>query len=64
MKAISMVANWIGSAHVNRDHKGDPGNRMPLTPVEADVQRKCLDFVIKNSFIDKAFGLTRNFCSE
>jgi len=58
MKAVSMISNWIGSAHVNRDHKGDPGNRLPLTPVAADVQRKSLEFVIKNAFIDESYGLS------
>ncbi len=58
MKAVSMIANWIGAAHVNRDHKGDPGNRLPLIPVAADVQRKSLEFVIKNAFNDDSFGLT------
>ncbi len=57
MKAISMVANWVGAAFVNRDHKGDPGDRVPLTPVDAETQRKCLAFVIKNAFQDEAFGL-------
>ena len=60
LKAVSMIANWIGAAHVNRDHKGDPGNRLPLTPVKADVQRKSLDFVIKNAFKDEAYGLTQD----
>ena len=58
LKAVSMIANWIGAADVNRDHKGDPGNRMPLTPVAADVQRKSLEFVIENAFVDEAYGLT------
>ena len=60
LKAVNMIANWIGAAHVNRDHKGDPGNRMPLTPVSADVQRKSLEFVVKNAFRDEAFGLTQD----
>jgi hypothetical protein len=58
MKTLSMVSSWIGGAFVNRDHKGDPGNRLPLTPVDAERQRKCLDFIMKNAFFDKAFGLT------
>ncbi len=58
MKAVSMMANWVGGAHVNRDKKGDPGNRKPLNPVEADKQRKALEFVFRNAFKDEAFGLT------
>ena len=58
MKAVSMIANWIGGAHVNRDKKGDPGNRQSLVPVAADKQRKSLEFVIRNAFRDSAFGLS------
>ncbi|XZE36269.1 zinc-dependent metalloprotease [Pirellulaceae bacterium SH501] len=58
MKAVSMMANWVGGAHVNRDKKGDPGNRQSLVPVPAETQRKALEFVILNAFRDDAFGLT------
>jgi hypothetical protein len=57
-KAISMMANWIGGATVNRDKKGDPGNRASLTPIPADQQRKALDFVIRNAFRDDSYGLS------
>jgi hypothetical protein len=52
-----MMGNWIGGSFVNRDKKGDPGNRYPVTPVPANLQRESLDFVLENSFKDKAFGL-------
>lgn len=58
LKATSMMANWIGGAHVNRDRKGDPNGRVPLQPVPADQQRAALKFVIDNTFRDEAFGLT------
>ena len=56
-RALSMMGNWIGGSFVNRDKKGDPGNRYPVTPVPAKLQRESLDFVLENSFKDKAFGL-------
>jgi len=56
-RALSMMGNWIGGSFVNRDKKGDPGNRYPVTPVPAELQRESLDFVLENSFKDKAFGL-------
>ena len=59
MKAVSMMANWIGGATVNRDKKGDPGNRQSLVPVAAERQRKALAFVFKNAFRDEAFGITQ-----
>ncbi len=58
-KAISMMANWIGGATVNRDKKGDPGNRQSLIPVAAERQRKAIAFVFKNAFRDEAFGITQ-----
>jgi hypothetical protein len=57
-KTISMMANWIGGATVNRDKKGDPGNRASLIPIPAEQQRKALEFVIRNAFRDDAYGLT------
>jgi len=59
MKSVSMMANWVGGATVNRDKKGDPGNRQSLIPIAAERQRKALAFVIQNAFRDEAFGLTQ-----
>jgi len=56
-KSVSMMANWIGGAFVNRDKKGDPGNRPPVEVVPAKDQRDALKFVIDTSFNDEAFGL-------
>ncbi len=58
MKSVSMMANWLGGAFVNRDKKGDPGNRQSLVPVSAERQRKAMEFVFKNAFRDEAFGIT------
>jgi hypothetical protein len=57
-RSTSMMANWIGGAHVNRDKKGDPNGRKPIEVVPADTQRKALAFVIANTFKDEAFGLS------
>jgi len=57
-RAASMMANWIGSAFVNRDKKGDPGNRPPVEVVPAEEQREALKFVIDSTFRDEAYGLT------
>ena len=55
---LSMAANWVGSAYVYRDNKGDPNGRVPIDPVPAAQQREALNFVISNSFHDDAFGIT------
>jgi hypothetical protein len=57
-RAASMMANWIGGAFVNRDKKGDPGDRPPVEVVPAEQQRAALEFVIETSFNDDAYGLT------
>lgn len=62
-QSISMMANWIGGAHVSRNFKGDPGNTPPLTPVPAQQQREALNFVIAQAFQDDSFGLTPELLS-
>lgn len=57
-KALSMMANWIGGAYVRRDHKGDKGDRDPIAPVPAKVQREALQWVLAHAFRDEAFGLS------
>lgn len=57
-RAANMMANWIGGAFVNRDKKGDPGDRPPVEVVPAKQQREALEFVIATSFHDEAYGLT------
>ena len=57
MKAVSMMSIWVGGTFVNRDKKGDPGDRAPVTVVPPDTQRKALDFVMQQAFVDESFGL-------
>ncbi|MBM82231.1 MAG: hypothetical protein CMJ78_16820 [Planctomycetaceae bacterium] len=57
-RSVSMMANWLGGAHINRDKKGDPNGRAPIEVVDAKTQRDALNFFIDNSFNDSAFGLT------
>jgi hypothetical protein len=57
-RALSMMGNWVGGAHVNRDKKGDPNGRKPIEVVPAETQRQALAFVIENAFRDDAFGLS------
>ena len=57
-RAANMMANWIGGAFVNRDKKGDPGDRPPVEVVPAKRQREALQFVIDQTFNDDAYGLT------
>jgi len=58
MQSLSMMANWVGSAYVYRDKKGDPGARAPIEVVPASRQRAAMQFVIDNSFNDDAYGIS------
>ena len=60
LRAISMMSNWLGGAHIYRDKKGDKDGRLPIEVVSAQKQRDALDFVITNTFTDDAFGLSRD----
>jgi hypothetical protein len=60
LRAVSMMANWLGGAYVYRDKKGDKGGRLPIEVVPAKKQREALDFVIENTFRDEAFGLNQD----
>ncbi len=58
MSVVSMMGNWVGSAYVYRDKKGDPEGRAPIEPVAAQDQRDAMNFVIENSLNDEAYGVT------
>jgi hypothetical protein len=58
IRALSMMANWLGGSFVHRDHKGDQGQRAPLEAVPAATQRAALHWVVDNAFKDSAYGLT------
>jgi hypothetical protein len=60
IRAVSMMANWLGGAYIYRDKKGDKGGRLPIEVVPAKKQRDALNFVIENTFKDEAFGLTQD----
>ncbi|MBL9134504.1 MAG: zinc-dependent metalloprotease [Verrucomicrobiales bacterium] len=57
-RALSIMAGWVGGAFVNRDKKGDPGNRAPIEVVPVAAQRDALAFLLENSFRDEAYGLS------
>lgn len=62
-RAVSMMANWIGGAHVSRAKKGD-SDKAPLEVVSAEKQRKALQFVIDHAFDSESFGLSPKLLSH
>lgn len=59
MRAVGMMANWLGGDFIHRDKKGDKNGRAPIEPVSAKQQRDALTFVVENSFQDRSYGLTQ-----
>lgn len=57
-QALSLAAGWIGGAHVNRFHKGDPDAPDAIRPVAVDRQRRALAFIIENGLREQAFGFS------
>jgi len=57
LRSLSMMSNWIGGVHIYRDKKGDKNGRAPNEVVDVKKQRDALEFIIKNSFYDEAYGL-------
>jgi len=56
--AVNIASGWIGGSYLNRDKKGDEGNRDPITPIEADQQRRAIQIVLENTMRDDAYGLS------
>jgi len=60
LSAASMMTDWIGGAHTNRNKKGDfeNGEHPPVEVVPTDQQRSALRFVVDTILDEEAFGLT------
>ncbi|GAB4138465.1 MAG: zinc-dependent metalloprotease [Planctomycetaceae bacterium] len=64
VRALSMMANWIGGTHVYRDQKGDKNGRAPIQVVSAKQQREALKFVLENTFRDETYALNPKLLSH
>ncbi|MBI1903383.1 MAG: zinc-dependent metalloprotease, partial [Planctomycetia bacterium] len=54
-QAVFFASRYVGGVHVNRDHRGDAGNRMPFEVVPAAKQREALALLEEQIFNDKPF---------
>ncbi len=57
MNSIGFVTGNIGGLYVNRDHKGDPGDRSPIQVVDAALQRESLRFICEQVFAEDSFKI-------
>lgn len=49
------ATKMVGGMVFVRDHKGDPGGRIPFTPVPADQQREAVREIVKGAFSEDSF---------
>ncbi|MDR3232076.1 MAG: zinc-dependent metalloprotease [Planctomycetaceae bacterium] len=57
-RSTSGLSASIGGLYRNRDRKGDPGNRLPVQPVEAAKQREAVKWLSENMFAADAFKIS------
>lgn len=62
--AVRIASYHIGAADVNRHRKGQKDATDPITPMNAEQQRRALKFLADNAFKDEAFGLSRELLSK
>ena len=58
LQSVSIAANYVGGSYITNARKGDPDAKAPITDISASRQREAMNFVIENTFEDKAFGIT------
>lgn len=56
--ACAYVARFPGGQIINRDHKGDPNGRAPITPVSAKEQRRAVQYICKKVFAEDSFEVS------
>ena len=54
-QAVAPLLKTIGGLYYSRNHKGDPEERLPFTPVPAVKQREALEMISKSLFAEDAF---------
>jgi len=52
---VGNVSRYIGGIYYHRDHVGDPRGRVPMIPVEPEVQREALAYLVDYVFGPNAF---------
>jgi hypothetical protein len=49
------ATKMVGGMRFARDHKGDPGGRLPFTPVPAEKQREAVQVIVDGAFSEDSF---------
>jgi hypothetical protein len=63
-ESAQLAPKYVGGLHHSRSHIGDPGNRLPFTPVSAADQRRAMQFLKDYVFAPDAFDLPNNLLNK
>jgi hypothetical protein len=59
--AASRATRYIGGLHLNRNHKGDPGEKPTLSPVPAAKQKEALRLINTYVFAENTFSFPKRY---
>lgn len=60
-RAAERTSQYIGGLHVNRNHKGDPGEKPTLAPIHGAEQKKALETLATYIFAENAFSFPKSY---
>ena len=63
-ESAQLAPKYVGGLHHSRSHIGDPGNKLPFTPVSAAEQRRAMQFLKDYVFAPDAFDLPNDLLNK
>jgi hypothetical protein len=60
-QAAARTSQYIGGLYLNRNHKGDPGERPTLVPIDGAEQKKALETLTTYVFAENAFSFPKSY---
>src|SRR5262249_33242816 len=60
-RAAAVSARYVGGLHVNRNFKGDPGEKPTLVPIDGAQQKRALRLLTTYVFSESAFAMPRSY---
>jgi hypothetical protein len=63
-RGAAVASRYIGGLHVNRNFKGDPGEKAPLVPASMEDQRRALDLLNTYIFAEGAFRFPAKYYTK
>ena len=60
-RAAAQTSRYIGGLHLNRNHRGDPGEKPVLAPVDGAEQKQALQLINTYILSEDAFSLPKSY---